>query len=551
MARNDDKKRRTNLRGTSADVHFHQGRTPGDSPVRRRKTIASDIGGRTDTGGAATVFNSSTNPELEQDPAAGGTAPARTLQQDLRRTRGRTEVQPASDPGGGAGRVRPSQPILSRRELEEQRRRASHDASSARASLRRTAGAISTRGPTRSQSRLLGSAPTAGDFLAGRVEAITNAAQPDPAQDRAQELGLRRLESDRQFATDARNQNIDLREQDVDERLGLRREQTSRRGQDIEGTVESRRLDIREQENRESARRAGEGERSTPGERVTANLWSNPEARQAVQERFGTEDRGEISEIVNQNIQSMAGRTNWEEMPEQFQSAEGRQALEDMAVLNHAIANSEDAGLFGAVFGSDERGLAPDFNSMVNTMQDFVINGETPRWINPSTSESGGRTFEIGGIPGEQQQILRRNLSSMRNSILEDNSPAGQELQNRLARNELQKREEELEERLGTSITQNPRLNAALRRGEDMSESGRNLALNETAFRLMAEDDIPRRERNSQSARFDAYRNRAQELVDEYKEVKAMDPAEYLAQIRRQAASEQSQEEINDQVRRP
>jgi hypothetical protein len=502
---------------------------------RNRGRTASELGGALDDGGAPTVFTSDTNPELEQDPSRGGRAPGRTLRQDLSATRGRTEVGPATDPGGGAGRVRPVAPTLSRRELEEQRRRASIDASSERMRRRQAVGSISARGPTRSQQAILAGGPTVADFLESRVNAITAASQPNAAQSEAQQRGLRRLESDRAFATNARDQNITMRGQDTEERLGLRREETLR-GEIAAG----------ERNNIRDNTRRGQGERLSVGDRITSNLWQNEESRAALAERYGTEDRGEISEIISNNVRSAAGRTDWESLPPEFQTEQGQQQLMDLYAVAHSVADSESQGLIGRIFGSSDQGLAQNFNEISDNLRDFVANGESAQLFGPSYTESGGRTFEIGGIPPEQQRVLRRMMSSARQSILNDDSPQARSLQLDMAQKELRSREDYLKDLAGASILASAAKRQSLAADAEGAPSGEAVA--DVALSLQAEDGIPMTRRGIRGDNYEAYRERARELIREYRDIQNMDPAEYLAQIKRQSALEEDQARMNERL---
>lgn len=468
-----------------------------DKKRRRRKTPR--LYNSQNGGGAQTSFNRQTRPDLE---GSGNSLGGRGAVSAYEAPQQRQGLRAAQDPGGGAGRVRPSRPLMSNRQLEEQRRRASHDASDARWGLRRAVGPISSRGPTASQRKIMASAPTAGDFLAQRLAAAETAAQPDPAQDRAQELGMRRLESDRQFATEARGQDITARGQDVDERLGLRGQdtrrdiaemrtdtqrygidtqaetasdqleegarqfdrgdETTRRAQDmdfVQSLMEASSRAAGQESGPYGLRSGGRSSRGGQGEGTFGEQYVDGAIAQFSRagvrdrnllERFDTDDPEEARKLMAADMDNFYRRT-YDKVGDRFSP----QQMQDMYAINLTMADTENRGFWRSILGGRELGPETDAVGLHDKMVEMVQGGGSRALFGFGTTqrEAGGRTFNVGNLPGNQRKMFNLMMENVEDNVIAQDSDVGREEQLEFAEQRLEQKKQILRDQIseGTS----------------------------------------------------------------------------------------------------
>lgn len=353
----------------------------------------------------------------------------------------------------------------------------------------------------------MSSAPTAADFLNARVGAITAASQPNAAESEAKKFGLRRLESDRQFATDTRDQNTLLRGQDMTDRISLRETDADR---DIA------RADRESSERISRMERADE--RGTFGERNAGGVIASA-ARggtlDALKERFGAETNEDLERLIGSDMDTFAQRSR-ERLP--FDA--DNQDIADLYSLNIALAQSENRGFLPSLFGAEEAGEELNAADLVSKIITMAAEGGEPQLRGGTQFSFGGRKFDYADMKGDQRRLFDEMMNFAERAIVDENSNIDDETRLNFAQSRIEQEKAQLEE--------------VIQAGEDTRGGLQAAGALYDAFRP------GEREERREAAR--EARERMQELEE-------LTPAQYIGRLRDEAERERTQGQFDAAIR--
>ena len=396
----------------------------------------------------------------------------------------RTQEAGLRDPAAGRRTgTQPISPSLTQRDVQRAEFRGNTEANRRMSMLTRT---TSGRGFTRGQAAAIAGAPSGADFARQTIQNRLAGQTPNQSQVASEELGLRRMESDRGFA------------------LSERQDDTTRRGQDINmtGTMQG----LRSQERitgdtlEAKERVAGADRESREGivgaqiesqERVesariqAANMRAGMSAVQAQQQaqlandswsRFmqggSAEDANSVAEATAPRVAADL-RASGVRVPDDLQEQVANQVArfrtkvarsddpalqnvtpdqaQDIVTLNFALASTGD--------GNDNRSLreiarglgvdpspdaALDITDTLQRVDELITSGHASGWfgIGPARGESDGQTLRYGNLEGPAARLFSEVVQQRRQAIMQ--RPLGDESRQKLIGNETRQFEDAL-----------------------------------------------------------------------------------------------------------